>query len=437
MSPKPEEELTALIDNLLIELSRASRGTLLQPVIAAWEAADYYRDHLRSLKQPQRVVVRMAQSWWRLHRIFGVEIMLRISMLAWSCFGLLQLAGSTLRCGPQMFTKEGQDDCQAILVRTGVANEPVIRDWLNQKHSVTMVEYNVNAPVELARLSILPVLMVEYFVQAMSMRKIIAEIDQSLVTVLMPIWLVRLARRLPAQIVHRYWVRKNIRRQGLKHLYFTMNSTMEAAFIDALDGIDSTYIEHGYPRRDIPPLVSHNLVYGTVLGDYLRMFDGVEDVEIIGTRYFNSLQLATRNKVIVIASLQDWPQWGVKRVAEKMNVAIGEAAGRGWKLVYRGRHYGNEDFLQHLSCQWDEFSEPADESFAQCLERLEPAMVWTTWSTAVLDASAMGVRGVCFIDEELENHFLIDAPNDILMVDVNRKLPVDELLDPKLTEDSV
>ena len=39
---------------------------------------------------------------------------------------------------------------------------------------------------------------------------------------------------------------------------------------------------------------------------------------------------------------------------------------------------------------------------------MRPAQIWTTWSTAILDARAAGLDAVAFVTPSLEDHFIAD-----------------------------
>ncbi|MDB4304087.1 hypothetical protein N9934_04800, partial [Desulfosarcina sp.] len=131
------------------------------------------------------------------------------------------------------------------------------------------------------------------------------------------------------------------------------------------------------------------------------------DVQVIGLEYFHKGKIEP-TQTIVIATLQNWPQYKIDGVKDIFNQALAAARGAGWKLVFRTRAYDTDAFSSALNGPWDEISLAKQESFTECLERIRPAMVWTTWSTAILDAQAMGVSPVAFVTPDIDKYFIAD-----------------------------
>jgi hypothetical protein len=98
------------------------------------------------------------------------------------------------------------------------------------------------------------------------------------------------------------------------------------------------------------------------------------------------------------------------------NQALAAARKEGWKLVFRTRGYDTDAFANALDGPWDEISRADNESFHECLKRTRPAMVWTTWSSAILDACASSVTSVAFVTADMNNHFIADVEAFALVI---------------------
>lgn len=415
------------VDNLMRRLHQTSRGKFVQPLLAAYDVADAMRNHI----QPKydistRPIVRLVNMSWNFFRLFGFGVGLRLAFMLWFLLGLPLLFRRCLSMHADSFTYDGKKGAKFILLRTGVSNEPKIAHWISKQHQgapVAMLSINEKASLRLASLRYLPSMFRYYTYLASELMRSILQLGASgglnkeQAQVLPPVWLMLLARRAPLMCRQRQWATRFLGNRDISHLYFTMNSQLEAAFMDALPDMNHAYVEHGFPRRDIPPLACRQYVYGPRYAAYLRSFDTDIEVTEIGTAYFPASEIDETTRTIVVASLQDWPQWGIDRVAVRFNAALAMAKEQGWHLVFRGRNYDEDAFAQGLTCAWDEVSTPKQESFAECLQRLKPTMVWTTWSTAVLDAEAMGIRGVCFIDQALLDYFIPDFGRRTLEID--------------------
>ncbi len=420
-----QSEITRQVDALMQRLYRYAAGRFVQPLLAAYAVADCWRNHLQpDYVDSNRLIVRMAKSIWHMLLPLGFAAALRLSFFIWFMIGLPLLLRQCLRLHVRMFT--GELDRKIILLRTGVSNEPNIAKWLSDKHggeAVSMLSVNEQAAADITAVRHLPGLIVLYTGLTRDLMRLIlemqrnGEIDEVQCRELPPVWLVLLGRTAPSMCAVRRWAELYLQSQSqLTHLYFTMNSILEASFMAALPEVQHAYVEHGFPRRDIPPLACKQYVYGKQYADYLRSFDAAIEIEEIGIDYFPKAEIGDKTRTIVVASLQDWPQWGIQRVAERFNKALATAKANDWCIIFRGRNYDEDAFAQGLRCDWDEISNPKQESFAQCLQRVKPTMVWTTWSTAVLDAEAMGVLGVCFIDDALSDYFIPDYAGSIVDV---------------------
>ncbi|NWF35557.1 hypothetical protein [Mariprofundus sp. KV] len=408
-------EITKQVDALMHRLYRYSAGQMIQPLLATYAVADQWRHHLQpDYAVSDRAIVRMAESSWKMLLPLGFATALRLNFMIWFFVGLPLLVRQCLRMQEQLFS--GERNRKILLLRTGVSNEPNIAGWLSDKHggeAVSMLAINEQAGAKVAALRHLPGLIYHYAGLARALTGSIlemqrnGEMNDAICRVLPPVWLVLLARTAPKMCIYRRWAELYLQPQSqLTHLYFTMNSMLEASFMAALPDIQHAYVEHGFPRRDIPPLACKQYVYGKQYADYLRAFDATIEIEELGIDYFPKTEIGEKQRTIVVASLQDWPQWGISRVADRFNAALAMAKAQGWRVVFRGRNYDEDAFARGLQCGWDEMSIPKQETFAECLSRLKPAMVWTSWSTAVLDAEAMGVKGVCFIDSSLYDYFI-------------------------------
>ena len=370
--------------------------------------------------------MRFANLSWKMFRWMGMGVALRICFLIWFMLGLPRLLRQCLYLHSDGFLRDGDEGAGLILLRTGVSNESNIATWMSEQHggaSVAMLTLNERTPVRISSLRHLPAMLATYARLAHGLLWGIlslcsaGEFSQEQKKVLPPVWFMLLPWWTPLMSYERCWAAIHLSHSEATHLYFTMNNRQEAAFMDALPDMNHAYVEHGFPRRDIPPLACKQYVYGKQYADYLRTFDAEVEIEEIGIGYFPKAEIDDKTHTIVVASLQDWPQWGIARVAERFNAALAAAKEQGWHIVFRGRNYDQDAFAQGLQCEWDEISTPKQESFAECLQRVKPALVWTTWSTAVLDAEAMGIRGVCFIDKALLNYFIPDFGRRTLEID--------------------
>ena len=222
-----------------------------------------------------------------------------------------------------------------------------------------------------------------------------------------PAWFVLLGRRSLAVSWNYVWATVFLGARPPRRIYFTMNHSNENAFRLALPGAAAAYVEHGFPRRDIPPLPCSQYVYSEAYARYLRAFDDTLDISVIGLAYFERGRIEP-TRTIVIASLQDWPRFRVAQVAKAFNAALASARELGWSVVFRTRSYDADAFARALDGPWDDVSHVHEETFQECLARCRPAMVWTTWSTAVLDAAAQGVAAVAFVTADFCDHFIAD-----------------------------
>jgi hypothetical protein len=204
-----------------------------------------------------------------------------------------------------------------------------------------------------------------------------------------------------------------------------MNYAIENAFMLALPTVESAYIEHGFPRRGIPPLACRQFVYGANYADYLRTFDQGLNIEKIGISYFDRREISP-TRSIVIASLQDWPNFKFSEVQPLFLAALQLARTLEWRLILRLRHYDSDAFAKALKIEWDDVSSATDESFEQCLLRIRPGLVLTTWSTAILDASAFGIPAVSIVKPSFSDYFIaeLEQYSTVLTrkVDLNRSL---------------
>lgn len=411
--------VTRQVDALMHKLYQRSKGAFTQTLFASYDIADRYRH----LLQPEyavsnRGITRLTDYSWRMQRWLGFSLALQLCFLAWAFVGMALLIRKSLYLHRDTFNEHNGLDATIWLLRTGVSNEPNIAAWLSTKHGgkpVGMLSINESAAFKPSAIRHLPALVRIYWIALGDLKRRIlqlnadGELNPEMARALPPVWLYLVARRLPLMCQWHAWAERCIPRRGVTHLYFTMNSILENAFINALPDIEHAYVEHGFPRRDIPPLPCKQYVYGERYATYLQAFDQELTVEQIGIDYFPKADIGPKEKTIVVASLQDWPQWGIANVAERFNAALKQAKEQGWRLIFRGRNYDQDAFAQALVCEWDEISTPKQESFAECLQRLKPAMVWTTWSTAVLDAQAMGIASVCFVDNLLLDYFIPDV----------------------------
>lgn len=415
-------ETTRQVDLLMQTLYRHCKGQFIQTILASYDIADQWRNYLQpEYPVSRRPIMRLASMTWLVLKHFGFATGIRLSFFVWFCLGLPLLIRKTSQLHQNTFTEDGKDNAEILLLRTGVANESNIAAWIGRRHGgkqVNMLAFNDVAGTWLSSIKYLPMMFRAYSQLMGALLHPLLELHEQgkLNTahkkVLPPVWLVLLARRAPLMCQYRCWAELFLSRRNLTHLYFTMNSTQENAFMAALPNIDHAYVEHGFPRRDIPPLNCRQYVYGEKYAQYLRSFDPDLQIEEIGTDYFPSEDIGSKERSIVVASLQDWPQWGINRVADCFNQALALAKAHGWHIVFRGRNFDEDAFARGLQYEWDEISTPQQESFAECLRRVKPSMVWTTWSTAVLDAKAMGIQSICFVDDQLSDYFLVDLEFD-------------------------
>lgn len=426
------DKVTAQVDALMHTLYRSGKGRFAQALFASPVIADHWRNYLLGrLAESKRAVMRLASINWAVLRPLGFGFSLRISFLFWFSIGVPLLLRKCFHFHSETFTEEGDDENAELLLRTGVSNEPNIATWLSAEfhdRPVNMLSINEGAGFRLLSFRFFPLLFDTYRRLAYELMHLIlslhanGELNENQSRVLPPVWLVLLARRAPLMSQYRCWASIFLSSRNFSHLYFTMNTILEGAFIDALPCCSHICVEHGFPRRDIPPLLCRQYVYGVCYADYLRSYDPELVIKVIGNSYFPADDIGIKERTIVIASLQDWPQWGIANVAECFNTALSMARGKGWKVVFRGRNNDEDAFARGLTCKWDEISSPKTESFAECLQRIKPAMIWTTWSTAVLDAEAMGVQSVCFVDDLLLGYFIIDFPKQSLLIASNEDL---------------
>jgi len=421
------------VDDLMKRLYTHGRGHMYQVLIANDNLADIYRHHLDSnYRLDRRPINRATKLSWRVSRIiFGDILALLICAALWVLVGLPSVIYRSLFMHPTAYTWTGPASAEIILLCTGVANEVRIADWLTRKHpnaSVSSLLRDTSANIDLRSLIHLPGLLWIHLVlcyqavQIMQLLKSDGSLSQQEFSLMVPGWLMLLSRRAVDISWAFQWATNFIEADKVSHLYFTVNYAYESGFQHALPNASAANIEHGFPRRHVPPLVCKQYVYGECYAEYLRSFAPDLEIEQIGTAYFPVGDMGPKKRAIVVASLQDWRQWGITNVANIFNDALAMAKKNGWEIIFRGRNYDEDAFAQALICDWDEISSPKQESFTECLRRVRPTMVWTTWSTAVMDAEAMGVKSVCFVDDSLLDYFIIDFPRQALMI-----APSDEL----------
>jgi len=405
------------VDELLQFLHKETPHSLSKPLITDYSIADYYHHSLdNSYYLEPRPVINVVSKLWRiLAAMLGHKISLYILFL----FGFIVSLVSILRYSFQLFEKsyrwEGDEQAKIVLLRTGVANEPRIANWLskqfpNQKVSMIKLDEDTHSFINIRSFPDLFLthcrLSYEYFVQLKQLLNK-AYLDKATINILMPVWLVLLMRRAPSISYYYTWTRKYLVPKKISHIYFTFNYCAENAFLCALPNVVSATVEHGFPRRNIPPLPCKQYVYTEGYKHYLHEFDPNLEIEKIGIDYFPKSNLLP-TKTIVVASLQDWPQFKIESVKHQFNQALKLAKHWNWNIVFRTRSYDSDAFSSALVCQWDDISEVKRETFDECLKRVKPAMVWTTWSTAILDALAFKIPSVTFVTQELHDHFLTD-----------------------------
>jgi len=420
-------DVSTKVDGLMRRLHASARGQLHQVLIANDNLADIYRHNLDSnYRLDRRPIVWATELSWRISKkIFGEALALSVCAMLWVLVGLPSVISRSLRLHPTAYTRTGPSSAEIILLCTGVANEVRIADWLARKHpnaSVSSLLRDTYATIDLHSLIHLPGLLRIHLalcyqaVQVMQSLKSDGSLSQQEFSLMAPGWMVLLSRRAVDISWAYQWAAKYLEKDKVTHLYFTVNYAFESGFLHALPNAVAANVEHGFPRRDVPPLQCTQYVYGQYYADYLRSFSPDLCIKVIGTDYFPKGEIEAGKKTIVVASLQDWRHWGIVNVREIFNVALTQAKENGWKIIFRGRSYNEDAFAQGLSCDWDGFSSSKQESFSECLHRVKPAMVWTTWSTAVLDAEAMGVKCVCFIDKSLYDYFIPDFPKRSMLI---------------------
>jgi hypothetical protein len=417
-------------DQLMLSLYQCSRGKLHQTLVANYRIADAFRrSNGANTEMDQRLISSLACGFWRLSLLLPDRLVWVFSGVLFSLASLPELLWSSLKLHTDAFSRQGAPDGHILLLRTGVANEPKIARWIENelKAKVLMLQYNENTAPRIAGLAHLPLLL---SVHAKLCFGVIKDIRQLLASsqlasdtrkFLVPVWLTLIARQAKDLSWHHAWAKTQLAGQDYEALYFTMNYSCEHAFMQALPALPATYVEHGFPRRDLPPLPCTQYVYSKGYAEYLWKFDPSLEVRIIGLDYFDKGDV-TPSKTIVLASLQDWPQFGIDKVRDAMNTALAAAREGGWKLVFRTRRYDTDAFYLALSAGWDEISDAGEESFDTCLKRTGAAMVWTTWSTAVLDAAALGVTATAFVTPELDEFFITDLHEFARVVDSPLKL---------------
>lgn len=427
-----------MVDSLMRDLYRRSRNTLHQTLVADYSIADAYRNVLDpTYPISRRPVVRAAQMSWRvLKGLLGYRYAVWVGGLLWTMVGAPDLLGRATRLHSGSYIRQGDPSARRLLLRTGVANEPLIARWIEEqeKEAVAMLQRNDSAEVKLQGMTSLPRLATVYARVCFSAIREIARYvtDATLspphVDALLPAWFVLLGRRASGISWNHVWAERNLRHQPPKCIYFTMNYEAENAFRLALPNVATAYVEHGFPRRDMPPLPCRQYVYSKGYADYLRSFDEALNVEVIGLEYFSHGHIQP-TRTIVVASLQDWPQFKVDRVSKQFNDALDQARQAGWRLVFRTRQFDSDSFARALQGSWDEVSRADNESFLECLERFRPAMVWTTWSTAVLDAAAQDIASVAFVTPDLNDYFIADLETFAFLVndEVSYRRLVDSL----------
>jgi len=405
------------VDELLQSLYKETPHSLSKPLITDYSIADYYYYSLDNTYHLEpRPVVSVVSSLWRL---LATLLGHKVSLYLLFTFGFIVSLTSVLRYSLQLSEKsyrwEGDEQARIILLRTGVANEPRIANWLSKQfpnQTVSMIKldedtrsvWNIrNFPglfLAHCRLSY------EYFNQLKQLLDK-AFLDKGAINILMPVWIVLLMRRAPSISYYYVWSKKYLIPKKISHIYFTFNYCAENAFLCALPNVVSATVEHGFPRRNIPPLPCKQYVYTEGYKHYLHNYDSKLEIETIGIDYFPKNDLSP-TKTIVVASLQDWPQFKIEDVKDQFNQALRIAKQYNWKIVFRTRAYDSDAFSSTLECQWDDVSEVKQETFDECLKRVKPAMVWTTWSTAILDALAFRIPSVAFVKKELHDHFVTD-----------------------------
>jgi hypothetical protein len=408
---------TQRVDHLMRDLYRRSQGRLHQTLLADYSIADAYRNHLApSYPVSNRPIVRVARTSWRILKgLVGVRYAAQLGGALWMITGIPALAARGLKLHPGAYTRQGDPGSKLVLLRTGVANEPLIARWIERREHepVVMLQYNDKAGTRLSSLRYLPRLLQVHITLCLQTIREISRITKEThlntqeLDALVPSWFVLLARQAMSISWNHVWAETNLKQQPPQRLYFTMNYANENAFRLALPQVPAAYVEHGFPRRDLPPLPCAQYVYSHGYANYLQSFDNSLNVEVIGLDYFDKGEVDP-TKTIVVASLQDWPQYKIERDKDKFNAALDEARRTGWKLVFRTRRYDTDAFADALKGPWDEISKAADETFHECLTRTRPAMVWTTWSTAVLDARAQNVTPVAFTSPDLDDYFISD-----------------------------
>lgn len=413
-APSP---ITQQVDGLMRGLYRRSRGQLHQTLLADFSIADAYRNHLDpSYPASSRPIVRATRASWRiLRKLVGAQNAARVGGVLWMMIGIPELVVHCLRLHRDAYIRQGDADARHVLLRTGVSNEPLIARWIAQRENapVVMLQYNDSAKRKLYSLRHFPGLLKAHMSLCLGTIKDISRLIQDShlraqeLDALGPAWFVLLARCAMNISWNHCWAKACLADEEVKSLYFTMNYANENAFRLALSAVPAAYVEHGFPRRDIPPLPCKQYVYSDGYAAYMKSFEPSLDVETIGLGYFDKGEIEP-TKTIVVASLQDWPQYKIERVKDIFNAALNEARRNGWKLVFRTRRYDTDAFANALNGPWDEISKAGEESFQQCLTRTNPAMVWTTWSTAVLDARAQSIIPVAFVTPDLDDYFISD-----------------------------
>ena len=408
--------VTPRVDALMQHLCRIAYGELHQTLIAECSVADAYRSALEEAPRPDwRPSLAIMNGLWRGLGLFARPARMRLSAQLCTLAGLFKLFGDCLRLHADGYICDGPADAPVVLLRTVTANEPLIARWASEHlgRSVRLLQRNEAAERQVSALRHIPWLVITYVRLVWRTAQILASIARDAMVApadfdrLAPYWMVLLCRRAADIAWAHCWARLHLGRQEVSHLFITMNTALDNAFRLALPRAACAYVEHGFPRRDIPPLPCTQYVYSEGYAAYLRSFDPGLDVHVIGLGYFPHGHIAA-TRAIVVASLQDWPQFKVADVADIFNRALDAARQHGWRLVFRTRAYDADAFVKALNGPWDEVSEAADESFAACLDRTRPAMVWTTWSTAVLDAKAQEIDAVAFVTPKLDDFFISD-----------------------------
>lgn len=407
---------SAVTDDLMHELFRRSRGARHQTLLANYRLADALRRHLAPHDAPPlRRVERIAARWWSLlSALLPQRVALTLSTPVWMSVGLPDVLRHGLRLHEHGCSRSGPEDADLVLLRTGVANEVNIQRWIERREAGKVLAL-LPDPSAALRWPGLCALWALLAVHVGVCRAVMRDLEVLLreaspqlpISALVPAWLVLLARQAPGFSWAHQWATIHLRDRDFRGLYFTMNNVLESAFLQALPGLPAAYVEHGFPRRDIPPLPCRQFVYAQAYARYLRSFDAGLQVEIIGLEYFEHGAVES-TRTIVLAALQDWPQYGIELVRDRLNRALLRAREEGWKLVFRTRHYDTDAFARALDGPWDEISDAGSESFDACLQRVRPAQVWTTWSTAILNACAHNVGAVCFVHPSLDEHFVVD-----------------------------